>query len=195
MPTGYTYKVQDGTTTSLREYALECAKAFDIDQRDAAPNTPLATEKVASTYYKKLAADLRAELDDLMSKSDDEIMAEARSNRIETIDSNARYIAKKATDRERYQNMIALTDAWDGPTNLKNFMREQLLNSLEFDCGNYTLPEPSPLPSAKEIRTNQFDDQTRRIADAELHYARDVQRAAKSNEWLKQLYDSLKDID
>ena len=46
MPTGYTADIQDGKITTLREYALSCARAFGalIMMRDDPHDAPIADD-------------------------------------------------------------------------------------------------------------------------------------------------------
>src|ERR1035437_7170332 len=58
MPTSYTAKVSDGTITTVRAYALECARAFLVEMRDAPYGTPIPRTIAPDTTHddKEIAA-------------------------------------------------------------------------------------------------------------------------------------------
>lgn len=76
MPTGYTAGVEDGTVTTLREYALTCARGMGacIMQRDDPMNEPPKKQE-PTDYHVKWLAEAKEKLVQLAAMSNEEIKA------------------------------------------------------------------------------------------------------------------------
>jgi len=139
MATGYTYKVQNGEIESFRDFALECSRAFGaaIHQRDD-PSGPPTLRKSDTVYYDELIEDIEIKIRNLKKKSNNSLVEDYKKESKSAIFSNHEDIKNKLLLMARYQRMMALVDAWNPPTkdheNLKDFMSDQLADSIDFDC-------------------------------------------------------------
>lgn len=197
MPTGYTACVKDGSVTTLRVFALRCARAFGVaaDMRDEDPAVPVPEKVVARTA--RYDDDIRNGIKSLeeiqaMSLVDCELAAEAEYN--ERVEGDKRYAAEKRLSAERYQTMIVAVEAWNVGAELhglKKFMLEQLADSLKYDCGTtFELPKPKQL-TGREWREKKIKYLSEEIGRDYRHRAEVVARAAEHNEYLAALYAAL----
>lgn len=80
MANGYTYRVEDGEITSLRDFALFCARAFGaaITMRDEPLSTPLPKAFEPDNYYLNVLEAEKKNLDYLYSLTPEERIEKAK---------------------------------------------------------------------------------------------------------------------
>lgn len=199
MPTGYTSDVQNGKISTLRDFALQCARGMGalITMRDEPWNAPIPKQFSPQNSYhdehidaaKKLLAELpaltAAECDARAQAEFDAAMAE-----------HLRYAGNRSLSKTRYQEMLGKVEQWkpaDGLTGLKDFMLEQLNESIRFDCsGNYR-PEPPKRLTGERWREQTLEKASHDLAYHSEHREQEIQRTESRNRWLKALWDSLPD--
>ena len=197
MPTGYTSGLYDGTETDFRTFALRCARAFGatVMQRDESIDSP-PRHREESSYNRNALADAQAALAKLDEMTIDEVRAAIAAENAEAEAANADYRAKHEARLARYQSALRDVEAWNPPTpdheELQKFMREQIAQSIEFDCGNSGLYQRrvftgSPEQWVAERRAKAFKD----IAYHASEHEKEVQRCREANEWIDALYASL----
>ena len=194
MPTGYTSEIYDGKDISFSDFALKCARAFGacIEQRDDDVNDkPKLIEKHDKDNYhikrieeaKKWKKPTKAEFDDYVTK--------------QTAYYNEQ-IDKKNKLKILYQQMLDKANDWTPPTTghegLKQFMIDQLTESLTHDCGkDYYECE------LLQIKSYTYEDMVSDMRasnkrDIEYHteqLKKDNERVDTRNEWISSLYKSL----
>lgn len=196
MATGYTYPVKDGTVTDFPTFALQCARAFGalIEMRDDPADAPIRESKVSDYHENALAlARTALEAHSRMMPADAERAAVAEH--ADAVERWKQRQAQKAAERNRYTAMLAQVEAWEPPTvehvGLKEFMVQQLTESIRFDCSD------SPYDAEPEKQTGQQWHAARTkslMRDIEYHaqhHAEDIERARGRNAWVQQLRDSL----
>ncbi len=196
MPTGYTADVQDGKLTEFNDFALRCARAFGalITMRDDPMDAPLPDKIEPSTsYHDKALAEATATLARLRDMTPAKAEKEAQKAHAKLMAAHEEYEAEKRLRRERYEAMLAKVREWTPPTKdhvgLKTFMKEQLAESIKFDCG-----PPSPAPKLQSGPDWLAAELARAERDLKYHTenrAEEVQRAEGRTEWVKQLRKSL----
>lgn len=197
MPTGYTAGVQDGSINTFEQFAMQCARAFGatILMRDDPLDKPIPEEFEPSDYYEKALAQAQADLDSTLAMSASECEAAARQEHRETCERYAEYRENERVERERYVAMLAKVEAWTPPTSehegMKKFMREQLNESIKFDCGNYYANDP-PMKSGSEWRTERIASLGRSVSRYVEEQAKEIERTNNRSDWVKQLRESLK---
>ena len=140
MPTGYTAPVQDGTITDVTEFAATCARAFGafIHQRDDSTKSELRyPESPYGSFYERSLAEAQAEYDRWTNLSEEARYAEWSAYYHEQVKAGIKANAKDDVERARYKAMIAQVESIDVPAeldNFKEFMLEQLHESIRFDC-------------------------------------------------------------
>ena len=197
MPTGYTCKVQDGTITDFREFALNCAKAFGacITLRDEPSGTPIPEKFEAHTsYHDESIQDAIVAMDEISGLSDEDCEKRA----FEAFQSDVADYEKRAAEREekrlRYKRMLAQVNGWEPPSSdhaeLKSFMRKQLTESIDFDCGgkdHYTYPDRE---TGKEWRDREFAAAERNVNYHTEQRDKELERTQTRNKWVADLRGS-----
>lgn len=198
MPTGYTAGVADGTITTLRQFALLCARGMGacISIRDEPFDTPIPERFEPSSWYADELRGAEARLAELdaMSPEARELAAEAAFG-----SAHAEWVKRQVERREqfvRYQAMLAEVEAWETDAEgIRDFMLEQLRTSIDFDCRYAESPPPyDPEPAkltAGEWWRVEVDEALRKITSARKSLSEEVARVEGRNGWLKRLRESL----
>lgn len=195
MPTGYTANIHDGTETTLRQFALRCARGMGalITMRDEPLSAPIPTRLEPSTgYYDKTIDEANARLVELkaMSESDRALAAAEYNRQIE--ESRRRRVEESDAMRARYDAMITQTEAWQGaPEGLKEFMLDQLKQSRDFDVSDDPLRYMEDTVSTDAWFASQLLEADRRLQYATEQRNAEIDRTNKRNEWLAQLHAAL----
>jgi hypothetical protein len=195
MPTGYTAAVSDGSVTTLKDYALCCARAFGalIHMRDEPSDTPVPRQLVADiSYYDKRIIVAEQELSTILAMTPEELDKAVATHNEEVLRYNEETIQKYLVIRKRYEDMISMVETWHGgPEGLKEFMLQQLRDSLSFD-----VPD-DPLRWAETTKTvmTWYDDRVKElrnvISNGRKSRDEEIARVAARNKWLDQLFTSL----
>ena len=189
MPSGYTCDIADGKDISFTDFALNCAKAFGacIEQRDDNYKPKLLDK---DSYHLKEIEELKKWKKPTKEEYNDYVTKQTAYYN-EQID-------KRNKLKIRYQQMLDKANAWTPPTKghmgLKQFMIDQLSESLKNDCGNdYYQMELSQIESyTYEGVVSDMRDANKR--DIEYHteqLKKDNERVEGCNEWISALYKSL----
>lgn len=199
MPTGYTAEVGDGKVTDFNVFAMQCARAFGalITMRDDPADAAIPAEFAPSDYHVKALAKAREALASLRAMSIDQRQVAADTANAGAVASWDLHEAKKAETRKRYDAMVARVKAWTPPTGdhveMKNFMLQQLSESIRFDCGPAYSKRPSPLQ-----RDEWFAEAVAKAEhDIDYHtkeHAAEVKRCAWRSAWIADLRRSLQQI-
>lgn len=195
MPTGYTHNVGDGTLTEFRDFALQCARAFGalIDMRDEPLSAEIPEAIAPTTYYSERLAESEALLAALDRMSDDEIRQATEAHNAECTAAYRKRCQDLQDTRERYLAMLAKVREWTPPTpdheGMKSFMAEQLITSIDFDCG-YT-PKAPVLMSATDWLNTRREDLKQQIERYRQNDAEERKRAADRTAWVVALRASL----
>lgn len=196
MPTGYTADVQDGKVTEFKDFALQCARAFGalITMRDSPKDAPLPDMIEPSTsYHDSALATATARLAKLRAMTPAQIEKAAQRAWDKQLAAHNEYEAEKKLRRGRYEAMLEKVRAWTPPTHehvgLKTFMKDQLAESIKFDCSR-AAPIPEQPSSADWLST----ERAAALRDIEYHTkakAEEIERATGRTDWLQQLRKSL----
>lgn len=104
-------------------------------------------------------------------------------------------ILRNVEQKKRYMDMLLLVRAWTPPTNdhvkLKEFMIDQITESIKFDCGDYWTNKNIKRPSGKLWRLRKINDALHDMALYNDKYLKEVERTDGRNQWIQQLRDSL----
>lgn len=194
MPTGYTSGIQDGEIKTFREFALLCARAFGacIMLRDDPLSSDIPEFTVDDYYVKRIDTE-RAELAKLQAMTPEEI-AKAHAD-FYANDDKWRIEAneKKEKDRAAYQAMLdevrAFEPASDEHKRHREFMIEQLTDSIRADCGEpYKLLEREPIDV---WHASQIDDKKRYLARFIERLKEQEELTESRNNWVRLLRESI----
>lgn len=200
MPTGYTAGIYNGTTTDFPTFAMECARAFGalIMLRDEPIGAPIPEALAPSTqFYDEQIAIATVELARLNALSAEECEAEAQRAFDAEVERQNERLRSYDDLRARYKAMLAEVQLWTPPSRdhaeMKQFMRDQLTQSIDFDCPADPLryyDKPERL-TGEAWKAKQVAEATRRIETNAKRRAEEVERTEGRNLWLTQLRQSL----
>lgn len=195
MPTGYTSKLYEGEDQTFPEFALACARAFGalILMRDDPPDAEIPDEFTPSTYHVDRLAEAEARLAEVKGWDDARAEREHRAAAQAFAQRDADERAKADARTARYEAMLAQVEEWSPPTTehvgMKDFMRDQLTESIRFD--SYSGPYGSVPPTPEAYRADEIARAERDIRYHTKEHAKEVQRAAERSAWVAALRGSL----
>lgn len=196
MPTGYTAPVQDGTVTDFADFAMICARAFGacITMRDDPSDAVIPEQFAPSDYNAKALEKATAELAELEAMTPVERQVAADNANAAAIKAWDDYEAKKSIQRARYEAMLEKAREWSPPTSehdgMKEFMIQQLTESIRFDCGEPYDKRPSP-KSVDDWFAKALAEANRNVAYYAKAQAEEIERARQRTKWVADLRASL----
>lgn len=195
MPTGYTAKIPDGI--DFRTFAMDCARAFGacIMLRDEpGGGEAIPDEFEPSGHNLERADEATAELSRVMAMTPEQRDAAARAEYAAGVAAAARRSAEVAATRAAYEAMLEKVRAWEPPTadhvGLWEFMEQQIVDSLKFDCREYPELE-APLLTGAEWAARKAAELREAIERNQKWHQEEVERTAQRNAWVKALRASL----
>lgn len=198
MPTGYTAPVQDGKITDFPAFAMQCARAFGalITMRD--DSGPIPDElKPSIDYYDHSEAAARDELGMLDALTPEEAEKKRDAEFKEATKSFDKTMSERATHKKRYEAMLTKVQMWTPPTpdhqGLRDFMEQQLKESIKWDCTDYEQYRPRK-KSVPVWLAERRGEAMRSLQHAQKDRADEIERTNNRNRWLKDLRESLKGI-
>jgi hypothetical protein len=194
MPTGYTADI--AKDIDFNTFVLGCARAFGalIEMRDL-PNDAEIREQEPSNYHLEALKKAEEEIQSFHLMSDDDFRTELEQRRLAFIRSNIEYMKERSDLKKKYETMLEKVCAWNPPSsdhvNMKEFMIQQIEESIKFDCSDYSPSVPKPIEDLEAERQSHLESLEH---DAEYHreqYAKDIERCERNNTWIRQLRGSL----
>ena len=195
MPTGYTLDLYDGKDITFEEFVLKCARAFGvlIDMRDEPIDAPIPERFEPSDYHLKELERAKKRLKEIKKWDEEKAEQEAERAYRDALKKREEFIKKNKLIRKRYEDMLSKVQKWKPPTieheSLKQFMIQQLVESIEYDC---FIPEMPQHLSGEEYKEQQIKKALSDIDYHEREYAEEVNRVYERNKWLLSLRESLK---
>lgn len=199
MPTGYTAGVESGEVTTLRDFAMGCARAFGalISMRDDPPDAPVPEEFRPSNHYPEQIKRVEGELVKLESLSLEEVTRQLEKEQQESRDYWRNVAKSRELSRARYLEMLEKVKKWTPPSKdheqLKTFMISQLELSLN---GIVDIPpqgEDDEPATAQEWLERQKETWRDRLTYYQQQYDKELEACRSRTEWVRQLRESLKD--
>lgn len=196
MPTGYTAAIAEGIT--FRDFILSCARAFGacVSMRDDPSDASIPERFEPSDYHTKKIAETERELAELKTMSDTEAEKRAKKLYQELVDSAEKGIRNANALKAKYEAMLSEVRAWVPPsqdhTGLKDFMVQQITESLKFDCSTkYYTDNPPVLQSGSAWRAERLKTLLQDLDYHQREHAEEVSRIESRNTWIRQLRESL----
>lgn len=195
MPTGYTADIAKGI--DFTQYLLGCARAFGalVTMRDAPADTDIPDVFEPSDYNAKALVAARERLAALEVMSAEEAVRAAASAYDEQETRRVVRLQEIAELRAKYEAMLLKAKAWKPPTpehqGLSDFMQEQIVRSIEFDCGSSYYEKPTERLTGPQWLAEAKASAQRDIEYHTKHHADEVKRCADRAAWVKALRDSL----
>lgn len=198
MPTGYTAPIHDNQPITFAEFTWRCARAFGAlihmrDENMGAPTLEQALAGFSDSWSVKHLAECRAKLERLEAMTPEQMESEYTTYLQRREAEHAEHVARNADLRRRYQAMLNQVMRWDPPTDghvgLRNFMIQQLEESIRFDAYE---PEPLSLPSNMDTYRNDVITAARRsVASAEDSLNKDQACSRERRAWIMALHASI----
>lgn len=201
MPTGYTHRIANGTETSLRQFALRCARGMGalITMRDDPSDAPIPTELAPSLYHAERLSGVKAEIARLEALTPAQRATAAGEDHAQ---HHRQWAESREQNRQQYDRYTAMLDQLnephDWPEGLLSLMRSQIEESRRFDCwtdedrAKYH-PEPQPA-SAGQWLSDKLERLYKDVAYHTAEHQKELDRTAERNAWLAQLHTALKGL-
>jgi hypothetical protein len=196
MPTGYTDCLKDGSIT-FPQFAMQCARAFGalISMRDDPSDAAIPDAFDPSDHHATEHAKAKERLAELHMLKPSDCEVHALHAFLAAKEAHNKRLREIAALRSSYEAMLAKVEDWTPPSSdhygLQKFMKEQIEQSIDFDCGTKYLTEPVQRTGAQWLA----DEIGKAARDIEYHareHAAEVDRAAKRTAWVRSLRESLK---
>ena len=203
MATGYTHPVADGKVTTLKDFALSCARGMGalITMRDEPNDAEIPDSFEPDPHYLESMAEAKKELDNAIAMDDEAKLKAWREHKADVADRTEEVLREGDTKRERYLAMIKRVDGWKPPTDdhkgLKNFMLEQLHESMKFDCRAEARVKEDIIgiykvfDTAEDWYLDHLHKCIERFKNRQEHYDEEVDRCRSRTEWIQALKASL----
>lgn len=193
MPTGYTAGVQSGEITTLKDFALCCARGFGfcITMRDDPQDKPIPEAFQPNPYHKEAWDRAEAAFTELEKMSEEEKARRCAERNRSAARSHADSVSRMKTEAARYDAMIDQVELWHCPPELdemKKFMLQQLRDSRRHDI--YESEEPSVL-TPDEWFMNEINRANYDITYHMECWEKEQANVAKRNMYLRLLRESL----
>lgn len=190
MPTSYTADIGEGKVTTLREFAMICARAFGacITMRDASMDAQIPDRfEPEFVYHQERLEEAQVLLSELSSILGEEAEKRAKAEYEESLASHNKYQTARRLENHRYKMMLEKVREWrteaDG---IKDFMVQQ----LEISINDYVSEPPIKLTGQEWLKEKRFTA-LRDIAYHEKQIAEEIHRTEMHNLWLAALRRSL----
>lgn len=196
MPTGYTHSISKGIL--FEKFVMNCARAFGacIEMRDESSDTEIPKKFKESNYHKNKLKEIEKELKELKKITIKGAEEKAGQEHELEIKRNEETIRKNNELRNQYEDMLSKVKTWQPPTTehngLKDFMTQQIRDSIKWDCNNEYYLNQTLLLTGKEYISKQ-----RQILLKDLDYhtreaINETKRIDERNKWISDLRKSLK---
>jgi len=164
--------------------------------RDDSTDTKIPTEFMPSTYYVEALEKAQRELKRLQTISSETALVFAKKEFAEVIKNQQERISENNNLRKKYKDMLLQVKEWQPPSpehlGLKDFMVQQITDSIKWDCNNsYLLDNPPKLLGGNEWLSQKT---AKVLKDIEYHTKEnqeEIERAKTRTMWIKQLRNSL----
>lgn len=194
MPTGYTAKIAEGQT--FEQFIWDCARAFGalIMMRDDPSDAPIPERFEPAPFYKDMLDKAQNEFAEWAAMSEQarrDMMALEVCREEQAREASE---ARRRATSEAYAAMLGKVRAWEPPTDdhigLRDFMIQQIEESIRFDCGHeYPRAQLVSFEAWQHTRLKCLLENMARYADENR---KEIERTESRNQWIEKLRESLK---
>lgn len=199
MPTGYTAGVADGTITTFREYAMQCARAFGacITLRDDPLSAEIPDFK-PSDYHEKALAEAEEELAAFVAMDESDLRKMHEREMEENAASGREYMEKKRLTLQRYSSMLAAAKAFSPPSpeheKYAKFIVSQLQYSIQFDCDTSHSEQLMTQVPFEQWVSDKLERLRWNVDYHHKSHREEVERTAARNKWISQLKEAIGEV-
>lgn len=196
MPSAITQRVFEGA--SLAQFASDCARMFDacITMRDAPIDAVVPLQLSPDLRYEIRLADIQAEIDRLSSLEGEELEAEFKEVQAKREEMYQGQLNENLKRRQAYEAMLAKVEAatWSHEE-LKEYMVNQLQESLRYDCFDPAEISAPPVETAEQYRDGAVAYYTQELEQWKQSHAASTERMGERNKWLQIFHEDVKAAD
>lgn len=195
MPTGYTSNIKDGI--SFNQFIMSCARAFGalITMKDESYLAKIPKKFKPSDYHAKKIKEAQKQFEKLEKMSTEKATKLSNKASDLEISNNLKEIKEHNDLSQKYNNMLSEVEKWQPPTpghqDLKNFMKEQIKDSIKWDCCTEYYLRKVKVLSAQEWLTNEKQKSLKDIDYHTKENQKEIAMVGKRNEWVEALRKSL----
>lgn len=195
MPTGYTADVQSGKVTDFKQFAMKCVRGMGVCviMRDDPHDAAIPERWEPSTWHDERLAEAVADEKRILAMSAADEEQQCLKEHEEAMAEYRRSEERRKAERSRYETMLAKVWAWNPPTpeheGFKDFMRTQLVQSIDFDCGSG--PSAPVLQTSSEWRKAKLKAIHWSIEYHTKERAEEIERTESRNRWMAEFRKSL----
>lgn len=200
MATGYTQEIIDNPNITFSDFTMKCVRAMGVclEMRDMSTSAKIPDEFKPSDYYYKALKSSKSRLRRSKRMTAGQRYRMAKKLIERSLKSNLKSLVKKREMAILYKRVLKEIQNWKPPTdehtNLKVFMNEQVVSSINFDCDEtYTVDS---LIENYKLDTRKIWREILKSAKKDITYnqkkwAIDVKMALDKTNYLKKLRESL----
>jgi len=194
MPSGYTAPIAAGIT--FEQFVWGCARAFGalVTMRDDPSDAPIPDRLEPEPYYAEKIAKVEAELYDIERMDPARAVVLAREEYDRAMASDRKRATERAELERKYRDMLDRVEAWKPPSpdhvGMRDFMLDQLRESIRFDC-SHDYQEPKPPLEGRAYIAARAEKLRSDLDYYRKQHAEEVERIEKRNEWLRLLRESV----
>lgn len=195
MSNAYTCEIPKGI--SFPDFALRCAREFGalIEMRDEPLDAPIKKMEPGS-YHMDVVKSHEKDIAAILSLSEEECDKKVENEYSDSLTAWYKHREYQGDLRGKLQGMLDKVNAWVPPTSehtgLKEFMVEQIVSAIQFDCPESEDVEKEPVrPTGAQWRESVCRQLAESIEYHKKSYAREVARVAERNAWVQALRESL----
>jgi hypothetical protein len=170
-----------------------------IMQRDEPEDAPLVWKDRIANYYRNRVKSAEAKLVNLKKMNKAKRAKYICEQKRQLRDYYLCALGTERVDRLRYIKMLVQVYAWQPPTNdhkrFKEFMIEQLTESIKFDCDkDYLMKKINEIDSSSDADwwTEHLETVSKELSYAQRSLSGEKSRVKDRNVWKKALAESLK---
>lgn len=193
MASGLTCDIENGQT--FEEFVWRCARSMGamIHMRDDGLDARIRMP-VADSWHAKQLMEAKAELAKLKDMSEEQAEKMAAAEHARAMEGAQEIDESHEHKRKAYEAMLARVEAWEPPTKehegLKKLMREQIQESIRWDCGGSSW-EPPEKKSGKEWLEERIQAVKREIAYHSKGLREDTTNAEMRRRWIETLDENV----
>lgn len=198
MPTGYTAFIGDNNDVDVKQFMLNCSRAFGalIHMRDDSMKKEIHLPEVDPYYSDRLTEALENH-QAFIKLSEDEVRAMYIEELSENKKKEEAYELEKKKLKAKYEIYLNAIIRWEPPTpdhnEYKNFMIDQITESIDFDCKSYSVYTIDI--SFEEWYDNKLDSLTRNVDYYGQEFDKHQKKILGARKWIKTLMESIENVD
>lgn len=192
MPSGYTYKVENGEMTELNEFVWRCARGMSAmdHMHEEGPDVPISFSDTESIERcEKNLEDTKLERDALDMLSGDQMRRHLEGCFQSAHSSDVDYHIQWERENGRYQAMLDKVQAWEPPTEEHEGLKQYMIGQLESSMSPAREEPPKPADPDWDVEEKKLRDGIlKNIGYYEKHLV-------KAKEWNQERIDWLTTLD